>query len=273
MKYQLSLSADNLGIGVEGNEEVVNRQHAVDFIDEINLGNDCMNDNEINGVKIKSEFAMNNNHNLNNTLLLESYHIYVQNLQNQSLIPHFHPQTQTLEMLLGVNYPRIALVQHQSLAQLHTSTQRRLPLQTQLESSPPLDYHVPPDDTFHQSLRIWFINQRSNYHRRQSSSSLPSTMTDQRQKALEEINFPWSGRFRNRWEEMQYDKIQEQKRERQREKERRKEQKEREEREKVERLTSIVAAVSTSSRGPEKVVEEDLDIMDLWDAEDDEDDW
>ena len=91
-------------------------------------------------------------------------------------------------------------------------------------------------------------------------------MTPSRQRSLEELHFPWSGRFRNRIEQDRYEAERAARIERQRERERRLERREREERERVERLT----------RSRETVVEMEMDVMALWDAggdDDDEDDW
>lgn len=231
--------------------------------------------------------------NQNSTLLLDNYHHFMRNIQDQSLLPSFHPQDEILGLLLDESYAQNDQAHQQqpaviSLSQSDSSNQ--LDDAFQLTS---LDYRIPPNDTLHLPLRIWMINQRSNYNRldhssvdqtedeikpRANLSQVPSTMTPQRQRALEAINFPWSGRFRHRVEEVQYEIEQTEKMERQREKERRMEQKEREERERVEQLTSsLVASVSVSASGGEDsgsiAAEEDVDIMALWGAEDDDDDW
>ena len=141
-----------------------------------------------------------------------------------------------------------------------------------------LDYRVPPNDTYHQSLRIWMINQRSNYNRLNdyhlnsisttttatnttATSLLSSTMTPQRQHALESINFPWSGRYSNRIEEVQYEKLRQERLEEQHRQLERKAKKEQDERERIERLL-----LSPKLNSPVK-----LDVMDLWAAEDDDD--
>jgi hypothetical protein len=118
------------------------------------------------------------------------------------------------------------------------------------------------------------VNQRSNYHRRILKNSdqptgIPSTMTDLRQKTLEEINFPWSGRFRNRWEEVQFENEQEEKNKLAMEKETKRQKKIRDEEEKVKQLK--VREGPTSPSAPDTKGAED-DIMLLWGAEDD-DDW
>ena len=96
-------------------------------------------------------------------------------------------------------------------------------------------------------------------------------MTDQRQKALEEINFPWSGRFRNRWEEVQYELEQEHKKKLEMEKERKRKKKLQEEQERLEQLKTPKALVSRVVS--DSSLAED-DIMSLWGAEDEEeDDW
>ena len=88
-------------------------------------------------------------------------------------------------------------------------------------------------------------------------------MTQQRQQALESTHFPWSGRFRNRIEEVQYEEDQLAEIKRQKEKERRIEQKKREERERLKRLTS---------RRIDDEVSEPVDVMALWNAGDDDED-
>ena len=96
-------------------------------------------------------------------------------------------------------------------------------------------------------------------------------MTDQRQKALEYIHFPWSGRHRHRLEELHYLEEKEAERIRESEKLAKRNAKEREEQEKVQMLTSsIVASVTAES---DDNAHDEMDIMSLWDAEDDEDDW
>jgi hypothetical protein len=63
-------------------------------------------------------------------------------------------------------------------------------------------------------------------------------MTPQRQHALENIYFPWSGRYRNRIEEVQYEKERNDRVEQQRRQIERKDKKERDERERIKRLLS-----------------------------------
>jgi len=195
---------------------------------------------------------------LNHTLLLDKYHHFIGNIQNQSIISTFHPPDEILPLFLDESYAQQNDVEY-------------------IPSS--LDYRISPNDTLHYPLRIWMINQRSNYNRldRSSSSSerqqlpptfsssmIPSTMTQQRQEALESINFPWSGRFPNRMKEVQYEQEKLAEIERQKEKERRIEEKERKERERVEQLTS--------RRDDVGGVNEPVDVMALWQAGDDEDD-
>lgn len=227
-----------------------------------------------------------NNQNL--TLLLDNYHKFVHNIQNQSLLPSFHPQDKILALLLEETYPQNILVQNQTQAQQALSSSQ--PKNESLNVFQPtfLDYRIRPNDTLHQPLRIWMINQRSNYNRLDhskdkcrevqtmsslaytSQSLIPSYMTPQRQQALEAICFPWSGRFRNRFEEIQDEDERLEITERQRKRLEKIERKEREERERVERLTTSTFASSPSgSSAPD----DGMDIMALWDAEDDEDDW
>jgi len=193
---------------------------------------------------------------LNHTLLLDNYHHFVGNIQDQSIISTFHPPDEILPLFLDESYTK----------------------QNDREYIPSsLDYRISPNDTLHYPLRIWMINQRSNYNRldrsssseRQlppvfSSSMIPSTMTQQRQEALESINFPWSGRFPNRIKEVQYEQEKLAEIERQEEKKRRIEEKERKERERVEQLTS--------RRDDVGIVNDPVDVMALWQAGDDEDD-
>ena len=201
---------------------------------------------------------------LNHTLLLDNYHHFVGNIQNQSIISTFHPSDEILPLFLDESYTK----QYEEV---------QSPKYTLDESS--LDYRISPNDTLHYPLRIWMINQRSNYNRldrssssneRQqlppvfSSSMIPSTMTQQRQEALESIHFPWSGRFPNRIKEVQYEQEKLAEIERQKEKERRIQEKERKERERVEQLTS--------RRDDVGGVNEPVDVMALWQAGDDEDD-
>lgn len=202
----------------------------------------------------------------NNTVLLDNYHSFVHNIQNQTFLPNFHPQDRILALLSEEGYAHKILGQHQPSAQNKISS-----LQPNNDSQHPfqpthIDYGISTNDTFHQPLKIWMTNQRSHYNRHQQSNNRTqdesSTMTAQRQKALEEINFPWSGRFRNRIEEVQYETEQLAEKERQREKERRLERKEREERERVEQLMSSAPK------------ETQVDVMALWEAgDDDDDDW
>ena len=201
---------------------------------------------------------------LNHTLLLDNYHHFVGNIQNQSIVSTFHSQDEILSLFLDESYAQ-------------QNGEKQSPKYTLDESS--LDYRISPNDTLHYPLRIWMINQRSNYNRldRSSSSSesqqlppffsssmIPSTMTQQRQEALESINFPWSGRFPNRIKEVQYEQEKLAEIERQEEKKRRIEEKERKERERVEQLTS--------RRDDVGMVNEPVDVMALWQAGDDEDD-
>jgi len=226
--------------------------------------------------------------NQNLTLLLDNYHKFVHNIQNQSLLPSFHPQDKMLALLLEETYPQIVLVQNQPQAQQALSSSQ--PKNDTLNVFQPifLDYRIRPNDTLHQPLRIWMINQRSNYNRLDHSkkqsrevhkmsslaytspSLIPSYMTPQRQQALEAIYFPWSGRFRNRFEEIEDEEERFEIMERQRKKLEKIERKEREERERVERLTTSTFASSPSGSS---AAEDGMDIMALWDAEDDEDDW
>jgi len=227
----------------------------------------------------------------NHTLLLDNYQQFVNEIQNPSLLPIFHPQENILELLTEETLTHDALGKHWSLVHKESSVPpSKNDTHHQFQSSY-LDYRIPPNDALHRPLRIWMINQRANYNRLHNSnnqtkeegnpsleflSPLPSTMTPQRKQALDEIYFPWSGRFSNRVEEIQHGIDQVAESERQQEKERRTQQKERDERERVEQLTSsIVASVSSSSTKADVVVDEvegEVDIMALWDAEDDEDD-
>jgi len=230
----------------------------------------------------------------NHTLLLANYQHFVHNIQDQSLLPSFHPQDKILTLLLDEMHaqndvlgqqPQQPLSVHQASSLLQSNND-----DTQLPNfqSNCLNYRISPNDVLNQPLRIWMINQRSNYHRLHRSNNnqtqeespqslIPSTMTPQRQQALEEIHFPWSGRFTNRISENEYEAEQLAKKERELKKERRIQQKEQKEREIVESLTSsIVATVSSdaSSGGVGVVVveEEEVDVMSLWGAEDDDDD-
>lgn len=198
-----------------------------------------------------------------------NYNKIVHELQDPKYLSTFRSQSEIRQILLGQS-------DVEPLQSNHTGDM--------IECVPQLDYWISPSDHQHQPLRIWMINQRSNYRRRvqmkqssccEASSFLLSTMTDQRQRALEQIHFPWSGRFRNRIEEIQYEKEKELERIRELEKASQRKAKEREEREKVERLTStILASISTSESGESDIdMEDEMDVMSLWDAEDDEDDW
>lgn len=225
--------------------------------------------------------ATEHRNNQNLTLLLDNYFKFVHNIQNQSLLPSFHPQDKILALLLDETYPQNVLDRNQPPAQGTLSLPQ--PKNNTLNDfeSTFLDYRIRPNDTIHQPLRIWMINQRSNYNRldhskNQSrevyamSSLIPSYMTPQRRQALEAIHFPWSGRFRNRYEEIRDEAERLVTIERQRQRVERIERKEREERERVERLTlSNFASFPSSSSG----AQDGMDIMALWDAEDDEDDW
>lgn len=231
------------------------------------------------GTKLESEDQLAYNNTQNNALLLENYYAFVQNLQNQSALTCFHPQDQILSLLLDKNYS-------QNVSQLKKRTY--LPSEpgkptSQLQCSPPLDYRVPTNDDLHYSLRIWCINQRSNYNRLQQekATSTPSpftTMTEQRKKALESVHFPWSGKFSNRWEQLEFERKQLAEAEKQREKERRQAERQKEEIEKVQSL-SVARATTVSMEATAGVIEKDVptedavDIMDLWNAEDDDDDW
>lgn len=201
-------------------------------------------------------------------LLWENYLKFVSEVQDQSVLTSFHPQDRILALL------------SEGSGSDNRADRQFLPAD--------LDYRVPPNDDLHYPLRIWMINQRSNYSRMKrgenntsSSSSLPSTMTDRRRLALEEIHFPWSGRFPNRIEEVRHEEQLEEERERRRERERQKERREREERERVERIlkTPSIVATSDSVSGPGEDGGEGagtgsvLDVMALWDAGDDDDDW
>lgn len=190
--------------------------------------------------------------NKNNTLLLlDKYNQFVSDIQNQSTITSYHPQEKIISLFFSDG---ISFDQTESFDTAATW------------NSTCLDYCISPNNTLHHPLRIWMINQRSNYNRLNNETSLSaisSTMTTQRQHALESIHFPWSGRFRNRIEEVQYEEEQLAKIERQKEKERRIEQKKREERERLKRLTS---------RRVDDEHGEPVDVMALWNAgEDDED--
>ena len=226
--------------------------------------------------------------NQNLTLLLDNYHKFVHNIQNQSLLPSFHPQEKILELLLEETYSHNAIDKNHPSSQKLQSPSRPKNDSLDCFQQTFLDYRIRPNDTLHQPLRIWMINQRSNYNRLDHSknqsrdvfpmsslaytspSIIPSYMTPQRQHALEAIHFPWSGRFSDRVEEIQDEAERLEMMKRQQQKIERMERKEREERERIERLTSSnFASFSNSSIE----AEDGMDIMALWDAEDDEDSW
>ncbi|KAL7542025.1 hypothetical protein ACHAXR_011452 [Thalassiosira sp. AJA248-18] len=276
VNYQLKLLSSSSGDGLE------DVAYDVDSLMEGGHGNNITIPLEPNGAAAVEDQHIGQN---NTLLLLDNYRKFVHNIQDQSLLPSFHLQDDILALLSEENYAQNALLGQQQSHVQPTSTQSNNEFQPSF-----LDYRIPPNDTLHQPLRIWMFNQRSNYNRLhphlnnktqdENVSLIPSTMTAQRQQALEEIHFPWSGRFGNRIEELQYEADQLAERERQLEKERRMEQKEREEREKVEQLTSSIVASVVSGGGEDSrddgVAEEeaDVDIMALWDAEgDDDDDW
>mmetsp|Transcript_20416 Transcript_20416/g.41416 ORF Transcript_20416/g.41416 Transcript_20416/m.41416 type:complete len:587 (+) Transcript_20416:50-1810(+) len=229
--------------------------------------------------KFESEDQQAYNNTQNSAILLENYYAFVQNIQNQSALTCFHPQDQILSLLLDENYSQNVL---QLKKQTHLPSGPGTPT-SQLECSPPLDYRVPTNDDLHYSLRIWCINQRSNYNRLQQekATSMPSpftTMTEQRKKALESVHFPWSGKFSNQWEQLEFERKQLAEVEKQREKERRQAERQKEEIEKVQRL-SVARATTISMETTAGVIEKNVptedavDIMDLWNAEDDDDDW
>jgi hypothetical protein len=207
----------------------------------------------------------------------------VQNIQNQSLLPSFHPQDRILALLSEETFVKSSLEQLPLLPPISPSPS---PDGNIIEEStaPSLDYRIRRNDALHYPLRIWMINQRSNYNRldpttNQTREKLPlptpsSTLIPQRQRALEAIYFPWSGRFRTRVEEMQHEQEIMENIERKRERERRIEQKVREEQDRVDQLTSsIVASVSSrNNNGMIDLAEADADIMALWGEEDDDDD-
>lgn len=198
----------------------------------------------------------------NITRLIKNYYTLVHNIQNQTLLSRFYPQDNIFTMLLNLDSTNVN--ENDDINNYHFQSSH-------------LDYRVPPNDTYHQSLRIWMINQRSNYNRLNdyqlnsictttatnttATSLLSSTMTPQRQHALESINFPWSGRYSNRIEEVQYEKLRQERLEEQRRQLERKAKKEQDERERIERLL-----LSPKLNSPVK-----LDVMDLWAAEDDDD--
>ena len=226
----------------------------------------------------------------NRTLLLHNYHQFVQNIQNQSLLPSFHPQDRILALLSEETFVKSSLEQQPLLQPISSSPS---PDGNIIEKStaPSLDYRIRRNDALHYPLRIWMINQRSNYNRldhatNQTRDKSPllitpaSTLTAQRLRALEAINFPWSGRFRSRVDELQREQEVTDSMERHRERERRKEQKEREEKERVEQLLLVSSSAALVSYGDNnnrrvELAEADADIMTLWGEEedDDDDDW
>lgn len=226
-----------------------------------------------------------------NDSIESNYNKVVNELKNPKPTPTFRSQEEIKHILLGENCVQsVAEQSSQHLLPLqlnHTEDITESSADVTAESVLYLDYCISPIDRQHQPLRIWMINQRSNYNRRvqmqrcssddtSKSSSLESTMTVQRQKALEEIYFPWSGRHRHRLEEIQYLEEKEAERIRELEKLAKREAKEREEQEKVEMLKSSIAASTISideSGDRDDDAEEEIDVMSLWDAEDDEDDW
>lgn len=204
------------------------------------------------------------------TLVLDNYYTFVRNIQDQSLLPYFHPQDEVLDLLRADNYTESVLDQTEQLQQKGFGSTRNH------GSKKRLDYRVPVNDNLHYSLRIWMVNQRSNYHRRFQNSTdaaaIPSTMTDQRQKALEEINFPWSGRFANRCEEEQYELEQAEKNKIEMEKAHKREKKLKAEQERIRQLNIRQDSAPLAPLTAAKVED---DIMSLWVAgdDDDEDDW
>ncbi len=210
-----------------------------------------------------------------------NYNKIVSELQDPRVTPTFRSQEEIKQMLLGEEcILSVAEKSSQHLPPMQLNqTSESIESESVTEPLLQLDYSISPSDHQHQSLRIWMINQRSNYnrlHSSKSSSLLPSTMTDQRQEALEQIHFPWSGRHRHRLEEIQYLKVKEAERIREMEKLAKREAREREEQRKVEMLqSSIAASIISGDESGESDEEEDeeIDIMSLWDAEDDEDDW
>ena len=208
------------------------------------------------------------------TVLLDNYYTFVRNIQDPSLLPYFHPQDEILDLLLDKSYVKSVF---ESTQQMKTPVPYSEGRQQNLDACPALDYRVPKNAELHYSLRIWMVNQRSNYHRRfqkaADTTSIPSTMTDCRQQALEEINFPWSGRFANRCEEVKYE-IEREKRDRiEMEKKKRLEIKLKREQEKIEQLKKRQDSVPLACLTPAGAEE---DILSLWNSiedEDDEDDW
>ncbi len=255
-----------------------NKSTSENLVDSNNLQPAEKIDNIALTTKFSSDDQQAYNSTQNNTLLLENYYTFVQNIQNQSALTCFHPQDQILSLLLDENYAQNVLQLNQ-MTPLPPEPERPT---LQLECSPPLDYRVPTNDDLHYSLRIWCINQRSNYNRLQQEkeTSKPSpftTMTEQRKKALESVHFPWSGKFSNRWEELEFEKQQLAKAEKQQEKERRQAQKQKDEMEMVQRVslaraTKVSIGTIPGVNEEDVPVEEAVDIMDLWNAEDDDDD-
>ena len=237
---------------------------------------------------------------LNHTLLLENYHKFVHIIQDQSILSRFYPQDEFLALLSdgdGIEQKKLKSQTKQQTESQQSEVNNNVDHFFQADF---LDYRIPPNDELHQSLRMWMVNQRSSYHRLDRDnhgeeesvpnnvlSSMPSSaMTPQRQEALEEIHFSWSGRFGNRIEEVKHKDDRLAEIERQLEKKRRIDEKERKEQEMVEQLTSSIVASVTSNSGKVEgadadavdsgVIEEekDVDIMALWGAEDyEDDDW
>ena len=213
------------------------------------------NNNNVNNVT-------NNDHQLfNYTLLLDKYHHFVCNIQNQSILSTFHPQDQILSLLLD------------------DETYEFQPTM--------LDYRVPTNDTFHYPLRVWMTNQRtynhlttvqdynttatannsSSFSSITTSSSITTPSRTKRIQSLQSISFPVSARFPNRHAEIQYEQDQLAEIQRKQEKERRIEQKKRKERERVEQLTR-----RNLSGSEEENVLRNVDVMALWEAGDDDED-
>ncbi len=210
----------------------------------------------------------------------ENYLQFVQNIQNQSLLPRFHPQDRILELLSEETFAQSNFKEPPQW-QPTSSLPQTDALDVSISSS--LDYRIRRNDALHQPLRIWMINQRSNYNRLDHSTnhqtrdelsltSSASTLSAQRQQALEAIYFPWSGRFRSRVEELQHEQEVLESMKRKRARERRMKQKVRNEQEQVERLTSsIVASISFGDKNGSIELAE-TDIMTLWGEEEDVDD-
>ena len=202
-------------------------------------------------------------------LIESNYNKIVTELQNPRLTSTFRSQEDIKFILLGEDVIQnvdelVSITPHPQQLNKTAATSESGNI---TEDTLQLDYRISPSDQQHQPLRIWMINQRSNYNR---------TMTDQRQHALEDINFPWSGRYRHRIEEIQHLEEKEAERIREMEKLARREAREREEQQKVEMLTSsIVASIISEDEDShsDDEEEEEMDIMSLWGAEDDDDDW